>query len=112
MEINKFNQTMKYLTRPAERPGQSLEDLTVTTDLPEEGMEFQSVIEGFGESLDRNERKNFKRGGSTVRPTQEAYKKLIKEIKDFVAAKKAAGEEIFHEDLLKITGKKKVSDNI
>ena len=60
MEINKFNQTMKYLTRPAERPGQSLEDLTVTTDLPEEGMEFQSVIEGFGEGLDRNERKNFK----------------------------------------------------
>ena len=63
MEINKFNQTMKYLTRPAERPGQSLEDLTVTTDLPEEGMEFQSVIEGFGESLDRNERQEFDEGG-------------------------------------------------
>ena len=28
-----------------------------------------------------------------------------------VAAKKAAGEEIFHEDLLKLTGKKKVSEN-
>ena len=67
MEINKFNQTMKYLTRPAERPGQSLEDLTVTTDLPEEGMEFQSVIEGFGESLDRNERQEFSIGG-VVRP--------------------------------------------
>ena len=103
---------MKYLTRPAERPGQSLEDLTVTTDLPEEGMEFQSVIEGFGEGLDQNERKNFKRGGSTVRPTQEAYKGSIQEIKDFVAAKKAAGEEIFHEDLLKLTGKKKVSENV
>ena len=41
-----------------------------------------------------------------------AYKKLIQEIKDFVAAKKAAGEEIFHEDLLKLTGKKKVSENV
>ena len=67
MEINKFNQTMKYLTRPAERPGQSLEDLTVTTDLPEEGMEFQSVIEGFGEGLDRNERQDFDKGGVVER---------------------------------------------
>ena len=67
MEINKFNQTMKYLTRPAERPGQSLEDLTVTTDLPEEGMEFQSVIEGFGEGLDRNESQDFDKGGVVER---------------------------------------------
>ena len=107
MEINKFNQTMKYLTRPAERPAKTLyevgplttpdkelyevgplttpdkelplttpdkelyevgplappDNLPVTTDLPEEGMEFQSVIEGFGESLDRNERQEFDEGG-------------------------------------------------
>jgi len=143
MEINKFNQTMKYLTRPAERPAKRLnelgplappdkelyevgplappdkklyevgplappDNLPVTTDLPEEDIEFQSVIEGFGEGLDQNERKNFKKGGRTVmRPTQEAYKGSIQEIKDFVAAKKAAGEEIFHEDLLQFTGGKK-----
>ena len=39
------------------------DNLPVTTDLPEEGMEFQSVIEGFGESLDRNERQEFDEGG-------------------------------------------------
>jgi hypothetical protein len=85
MEINKFNQTMKYLTRPAERPGQSLEDLTVTTDLPEEGMEFQSVIEGFGESLDRNERQEFDEGGVVER---EGFRKgsepLPTDIKNFL----------------------------
>tara|TARA_R100000697_G_scaffold13356_1_gene19472 strand:- start:2382 stop:4607 length:2226 start_codon:yes stop_codon:yes gene_type:complete len=98
MEINKFNQTMKYLTRPAERPAKTLYEvgplappdkelyevgplappdkklyevgplappgnLPVTTDLPEEDMEFQSVIEGFGEDLDRNERQEFDEGG-------------------------------------------------
>ena len=102
MEINKFNQTMKYLTRPAERPAKRLnelgplappdkelyevgplappdkklyevgplappDNLPVTTNLPEEGMEFQSVIEGFGEDLDRNERQEFSIGG-VVRP--------------------------------------------
>ena len=76
---------MKYLTRPAERPAKTLyevgplappdkelyevgplappDNLSVTTDLPEEDMEFQSVIEGFGEGLDRNERQEFDEGG-------------------------------------------------
>ena len=80
---------MKYLTRPAERPAKTLyevgplappdkklyevgplappDNLPVTTDLPEEDIEFQSVIEGFGESLDRNERQEFSIGG-VVRP--------------------------------------------
>ena len=89
MEINKFNQTMKYLTRPAERPAKTLyevgplappdkelyevgplappDNLSVTTDLPEEDIEFQSVIEGFGEGLDRNERQEFDEGGVVER---------------------------------------------
>lgn len=41
------------------------------------------------------------------RPTQESFKESIQKIKDFVAAKKAAREEIFHEDLLQFTGGKK-----
>jgi len=119
MEINKFNQTMKYLTRPAERPAKTLyevgplappdkelyevgplappdkqlyevgplappDNLPVTTDLPEEGMEFQSVIEGFGEGLDRNERQEFETGGFTkgkiIRPITPEEDEIAKRL--------------------------------
>lgn len=160
MEINKFNQTMKYLTRPAERPARILSDDPIETPPvfktsdPKEAIKevirrTEGPVPGIGIApgvslnplgtvedqdpsltgrfgvgggeleFDVKEdegfigfRKEFKRGGRTVmRPTKEGYKESIQEIKDFVAAKKAAGEEIFHEDLLKLTGKKKVSEN-
>jgi len=55
-----------------------------------------------------DERIDFATGG----PVMKRFLKNVEKVKKFVAMKKEKGEEIYHSDLLKVTGKKNVSANL
>lgn len=98
----------------AEARGQDYYDLDYKEqmDLYDKAYNYLGLLDRTKDAMKEATGRTLQAEGGVARPTKEQYQKTIKKIQDFVEKKKAKGEEIFHEDLLKLTGKKKVSENV